>query len=187
MNSRLFIAFLLFANFLFSQTEKDSTFQDSVKVHSPRKALIYSAIIPGSGQIYNHIAMTKGKGTNKVYWKVPLIYSALAGTTYFLIQNQSQLHSIKSEYNNKLADPTFSTEEWVNYGLDDLEILYKKTLTKRDLSILGVGAVYLIQMIDANIEGHFVSFDISPDLTMNISPKLYSYNSVGVGFNLKIH
>ena len=42
-------------------------------------------------------------------------------------------------------------------------------------------------MIDANIEGHFVSFDISPDLTMNISPKLYSYNSVGVGFNLKIH
>ena len=104
-----------------------------------------------------------------------------------MIQNQNQLYSIKREYNNKVADPTFYSEEWSNYGLDDLEILYKKTLTKRDLSILGVGAVYLIQMIDANIEGHFVSFDISPDLTMNISPKLYSYNSIGIGFNLKIH
>lgn len=45
---------------------------DSVlKVHSPRKAIIRSAIIPGWGQIYN-----------KKYWKLPLVYGALGATAY---------------------------------------------------------------------------------------------------------
>lgn len=187
MNSRLFIAFILFSSYLFSQQATDSSFIDTVKHHSPKKAMLFSAIIPASGQIYNHAWMKKGKGINNVYWKVPLIYTSLGATSYFLIQNQIKLQSIKKEYNNRLNDSSFYTQEWVNYGLDDLEIVYKKTLTKRDLSILAVGAVYLIQIIDANIEGHFVSFDISPDLSMNFYPTILNHSSIGLGLNLNFH
>ena len=46
----------------------DSTNQSK---HNPRTATIYSAILPGLGQVYN-----------KKYWKVPLIYSAGIGIQY---------------------------------------------------------------------------------------------------------
>ena len=81
--------FLLFCCSLciasYSQSSEIKT--DSVKVHSAKKASILSAIIPGAGQIYNHLAMPKG--SKKAYWKVPLIYAGLGLTTYYLIQNQA--------------------------------------------------------------------------------------------------
>ena len=42
--------------------------QDSIKPHSIRTAVLLSAVIPGAGQIYNHIAMPKGK--KKAFLKV---------------------------------------------------------------------------------------------------------------------
>ena len=59
--------------------------KDSVKTHSWKRACLFSAVVPGSGQIYNHIAMPKGK--KKAYWKVPLIYAGLGATTYFVVKN----------------------------------------------------------------------------------------------------
>ena len=43
---------------------------------SPRKAVIYSAIFPGLGQIYN-----------RQYWKLPILYSGFVGFTYAITWN----------------------------------------------------------------------------------------------------
>ncbi len=46
---------------------------------------------------------------------------------------------------------------------------------------LAVGAVYILQLTDAGVEAHFVSFDVSEDLTIKIEPRLLQARTPGVG------
>ena len=43
----------------------------SLKKHNPKKATIYSAVLPGLGQAYN-----------KKYWKIPIVYAAIGIPAY---------------------------------------------------------------------------------------------------------
>lgn len=180
-----FCVFVLsFFSCAFSQVDSLNNQLDTLKIHSPRKALIYSAILPGAGQVYNHMAMPKGK--KKAYWKVPLIYAGLGTTTYFLISNQQTQKELKLEYTNR-TENGFYTEKWIDYDNEGILTLYNQYLNWRDLSILGLAAVYLIQIADAGVEAHFVNFDISEDLSLSVDPVYYGNKSFGLraNFNLR--
>ena len=176
------ICCLPFAVHAQKEVTKDSTNSviDTSKsyVHSVRDALIFSAIIPGAGQIYNHIYMPKGK--KKAYWKVPLIYAGLGATGYFLYTNQHTVKELKTEYSNRQNGGVLS-DKWSLYDDFGILTLFQQYQSQRDLSILGVGLVYLFQLVDAGIEAHFVRFDISPDLTMSIYPSFPMGQSFGIG------
>ena len=76
------------------QTNEIQTFK------SANKASILSAIIPGSGQIYN-----------KKYWKVPIIYASLATSIYFIKENQNKLNNYQNAYiqrSNGVTDEYFN-------------------------------------------------------------------------------
>ena len=155
----------------------ESSTQDSIKPHSVKKALLLSAIVPGAGQVYNHLAMPKGK--KKAFWKVPLIYAGLGVTSYYLIKNQRLQKELRLEYQNRL-DGIAGSEEWSSYDDQGVLTLYNQHLTRRDLFILGVGLVYLIQLADAGVEAHFVSFDVSEDLSMGFDPVMLDYQTAGL-------
>jgi len=180
---RLLLAALFFSvNLLgFSQEKIDTIQQDTA--HSFKRAMIYSAIIPGAGQIYNHIAMPKGK--KKAYWKVPLIYAGLGATGYYAFMNNRIKNQLRTEYNfrQKGNDPNLFTQ----YDDQGLLTLYQSHRTRRDLLIVGFGFVYLLNIVDAGVEAHFVHFDISDDLSINIEPRFLSTNAVGVGVTLNFH
>ena len=76
---RPLVFFLLFISFSATAGKNDTIQKDTT--HSVRKASILSACVPGAGQVFNHLAMPKGK--KKAFWKVPLIYAGLGVTTYF--------------------------------------------------------------------------------------------------------
>ncbi|MDD3859568.1 MAG: DUF5683 domain-containing protein, partial [Bacteroidales bacterium] len=60
---------------------------------------------------------------------------------------------------------------------------------QRDLCLIGVIVFYTLQIVDANVDAHLFNFDISDDLSINISPS--SFNQIYmrtpvVGINCKI-
>jgi hypothetical protein len=175
-------------NFSFLSYTQDSLLVDTTHIHSPKRAILYSAVLPCAGQVYNHFAFDKkAKGRNNIYWKVPLYYGALGATSYFLIQNQSTLNSIKTEYTNR-QNPDFPIEQlnpqWGFYSTDALLNEHDQVLKQRDFSLLGIFLVYAFQIVDAGIEAHFVQFDISEDLSLKFSPTILPNNQIGAGFTL---
>ena len=159
----------------------DSTKTDSIKPHSIKKAVILSACLPGAGQVYNHIAMPKGK--KKAFWKVPLIYAGLGASTYFLVTNQLTQKSLKQEYTNRL-EGTPGEVRWSSYDDAGVLTLYNQYLNWRDLSIVAVGLVYIIQIADAGVEAHFVNFDVSEDLSLTFDPVMMNLKSPGLKLSL---
>lgn len=144
---------------------------------SARKASIMSACLPGLGQIYN-----------KKYWKAPIVYVALGGIGYWGITNQ-----IKYKYysNNLKAiyDDNESTINSTLYSSDQL-ITQKRYYRKyRDMAVILGALVYLVNIIDANVDAHLKTFDVSDDLSMQIKPysDLDYNNKLQAGLTLKLH
>lgn len=134
--------------------------KDSGEVHSPKKATIMSAIIPGLGQVYN------GK-----YWKVGLIYAVAGGLGYGLKVNIDSLKGYQSSLIAELDDDTTT----INYLYSNLAVdkiksernYYRKT---RDQMILGLGLLYILQIIDANVDAHLREFEVNEDLAIQPQP-----------------
>lgn len=141
-----------------------------------KKAAILSACIPGAGQIYNSIHTS---GRKNAYWKVPLIVAGIGGTTYLLLQNQRLVQSIKTEYDQRLVTGP-SNPLWIDYDNLALVSLYDQYARQRDLAILGIGAVYVFQIMDAAVEAHFLHFDVSKDLSLTIHPSMVARNVLGM-------
>jgi hypothetical protein len=174
--------FLFLTNLSFSQTDSTSIEKDTL--HSVRKATILSAVLPGAGQIYNHFAQPKGK--KKAFWKVPLIYGALGFAGYSIIANHSDVLSLRKEYRYREAN-SGSMSDWLNYNDQGILLLEQQKASQRDYSILGFVLVYALQVADAAVEAHFVSFDISEDLSLSIKPWTYrtSHTGLSLSFNFR--
>jgi hypothetical protein len=144
---------------------------------SARKATIMSACLPGLGQIYN-----------KKYWKAPVIYVALGGLGYWGITNQ-----IKYKYysNNLKAiyDDDESTINSTLYNSDQLVTQKRYYRKYRDIAIIVGALVYLVNIIDANVDAHLKTFDVSDDLSMQIKPysNLDYNNKLQAGLTLKLN
>ena len=179
---RLLFVFLMFFSlpFVFSQMIKE---KDSI-VHPYKKAILYSAIIPGGGQIYT--SFKSEKKFKNAFWKVPLIYTGLGFMGYRFAINQITAKSFRNEYSNRQNGGQLN-QEWDQYDDYSILALYNSYLNSRDLSILGFAAVYFIQILDAGVEAHFLKFDVSPDLTLKFDATLMSFNSPGIRLNLTFH
>lgn len=139
---------------------------DSKKVYShARRATVMSALLPGLGQAYN-----------KKYWKIPIIYAGLGSFAYFYIVNNREYtyyrDNLKAIYDDDST--TFNTTNYQDWQLQSLKDQYKKN---RDLSLIGFFAVYLLNIIDANVDGHLSTFDVSDNLGLHIEPWIHPKNN----------
>ncbi|MBT6807898.1 MAG: hypothetical protein HOA52_00230, partial [Flavobacteriales bacterium] len=122
--------------------------QKVVKEKSPKKAAIYSAILPGSGQVYT-----------KKYWKVPIIYGGLITSGYFIKNNNDRYIMYKEATLNSLNDNTSSQiVEGVTIEYDNLKIIKDHYRRNREISILCFVGTYILNIVDASVNAHLFHF-----------------------------
>ncbi len=140
------------------------------KDKSPKKASIYSAVIPGAGQIYT-----------KKYWKVPIIYGGLVASAYFINDNNNQY----KEYREAALLSYETGEDQLGYTYSELITLKDHYKRNREISYFSFVGVYILNIIDASVNAHLFHFDVSDDISLNIRP--YStFSNTGVSFSLNL-
>lgn len=159
---------------------------DSIKAaydaNRPARAAFYSAVLPGLGQIYN-----------KKYWKVPIVYAALGGGVAVYLQNDKQYNELRDAFRIRLAggtDDEFSREDGTPIlSTASLERAQQTSQRNKELSILFTALFYVVQIIDANVNGHLDQFDVERDLSLmpyfDYSPSTLVAPSYGIGISYK--
>ncbi len=162
---------------------------DTGYVHVRKRAAIFSAVLPGSGQIYNEIGHRKVRNRKHIsWWRAPLYLSGMAVTGYYGYTHINEANSLRKEWLHRGGvDSIFLYEKYKGLSSAQLETNFQTTAKYRDYFIAGFIAVYALNILDAFIDAHFVTFDVSKNLSLNIRPKLFDYNQYGVGFSLKIN
>ncbi|MFN8153137.1 MAG: DUF5683 domain-containing protein [Bacteroidia bacterium] len=160
---------------LVATTEKPSA--GAPTIHSVRKATLLSAVLPGAGQVYN-----------KRTWKVPIIYAAFGGLVYLVKFNSDRFKTYENalllRYDN---DPETVDEFKDLYTDDNLKSLRDFYRRNRDLSVIGISMVYVLNIIDAHVDAHLFNFNVDDNLSLNWSPMLpasSSYQGAGISFHL---
>jgi hypothetical protein len=127
------------------------------KRFQPRKALLFAAMVPGLGQIYN-----------RKYWKLPLVYGGIASLTYMVVAYNNRYVKYKGELFSLLADPNFVTTN--KYTESQLRTLVDTYRRERDYFLILDGFMYILQMVDAHVDAHLKEFDLNPQLKMSLRP-----------------
>lgn len=169
----LVVCFITLSSFLGNAQElTDSTFllqEDSVVIFEevsnldPNKSAVYSAILPGLGQVYN------GQ-----YWKVPIIYGAFLGLFHGIRYN----HQLYSDFKNALRaeadnDPN-TINPFTNVDETRLRSIRDRYQRDRDFLIIITTIAYLINIVEAHVAAHLHEFKVNKSLSMNLEPKIES-------------
>ena len=143
-------------------------------IKSPRKAAILSSTLPGLGQIYN-----------KKYWKVPIIYAGLLTSAYYINDNNIQYKRYKDAYLKRLDNNPDNDDFVGEYSSGDLLILKDFYRRNREISILCFVGTYIINVLDASVDAHLFDYDISEDISLQITPtSTADFNGLSLTLNL---
>ncbi len=155
MRTLLSFAFLItLSSSVLSQDESS----DTLNIHSPKKATILSAIVPGAGQIYN-----------KKFWKLPIVYGGIGLSVYYLDDNLKTLNYYKKNL-QAIQDDDPNTVNETEFDAGTLNDAIDQRKNWRDLSYIAIGAIYALQIIDANVDAHLFYFDVNEDLSLTVLP-----------------
>ena len=158
---------------------------------NPMRAMWLSALCPGLGQIYN-----------RRYWKLPIVIGAFVGLTYGTSWNNRMLNDYSKAYRD-ITDNDPNTRSYMDFypptvKESDLDTSWLTSTLKhrkdyyrryRDICIISIAAVYVLNVIDAYVDASMMHFDVSPDLSMRWGPTVIDSQitrlpSIGLGCSL---
>ena len=138
----------------------------------PQRALWLSALCPGLGQLYN-----------RRYWKLPIVVGSFVGLTYGASWNNRMYKDYSRGYRDVMDDdpdtrsymdffpPTVKESDldvsWLQRTMKNKRDYYRRY---REICVIAMVGVYLINIVDAYVDASLAHFDISPDLTLDVAP-----------------
>ena len=194
--SILFLGFILVYAFAKAQsgdtiitddTDTDPRITDPQQAIDPlraARAAFYAAALPGLGQAYN-----------KDYWKLPIVYGALGTGVFFAIDNDREFKRYRNAFKDRLAgrideftivnEDGTTTEIFTDDGLIDAQDFFRR---QKELAILITAGMYVLQIIEANVDAHLSQYNVTEDLTF--APDIQTDDlgrSFRYGFKLTYH
>ena len=136
---------------------------------------MFSALCPGLGQVYN-----------KKYWKIPIIYAALGGCAYYYNYNNNKYKKYKNEYIFE-TDNDDNTSNNSGYTASNLITLQDYYRNSRDLTSLLFVLVYILNIVDANVDAHLNNYNVNDNLSFYVKPIENEYiETINIGFTLNL-
>ena len=164
------IKYIFFACLLFSAST--ITAQESV-VKIPKRAGLYSAILPGTGQVYT-----------RKYWKVPIIYAGLITSAYYIKESHDFYQNYKNTYLNRING---DRSDDIDYSDSQLIEAIELTRRNRDVSALLFTLTYVLNIVDASVSAHLFDYDVSEDISLHIQPiYMAKENASGLSLSIKL-
>lgn len=144
-------------------SESDTGFIARPTERNPRRATILSAVAPGLGQAYN-----------KKYWKMPIVYAGLGTAGFFFFNNRRFYNEFKDAYiqDVNIGDGDVSKYYDLGYTKTDIQSAAEQYQTWMEYSAVAFLAVYVLQIVDASVDAHLYYFDVTDDLSLNVSPTI---------------
>lgn len=179
------------------------------KQHITRRAAIWSAVIPGAGQIYNEIGYRQiSNKKHRAWWKVPLIYGGLGACGYYYYQNNKFANLTKQEWLfRKNNEGAILDERFADYPFDETDTTYEVSSLingytdvngndvhgfdtfsrRRDIFIFAFIGVWGLNVIEAYVDAHFVTFDVSDNLSLSAYPTMLGPRYPGLSLQLNFN
>jgi hypothetical protein len=146
----------------------------TLAVHNPHKATLYSTVFPGLGQFYN-----------RKYWKIPIVWAAVGIPVYTYFYNKSWYQKCQSAISLidtysalglqvpadsvAMLDPKL--QGFVSIGDDASLRTYRNEFRKdQDYSVVFFLLFWGLNIVDATVDAHLMSFDVSNQLTFHLQP-----------------
>lgn len=151
------------------------TVETKINPLAPAKAAFYSALLPGLGQAYN-----------KKYWKIPIVIGAIGSGVFAYSWNKNKFNEYRDAYKQRLllgskSPDKFNNPNGVFLTPEKLISAQKQFQRQKDLSLLITSLLYVLNIIDANVDGHLKQFNVNGKLTL--APEVYQ-NRIDNNHNL---
>ena len=153
---------------------------DKFNALAPAKAAFYSAVLPGLGQVYN-----------KRYWKVPIVYGALATAAYFYVTNRNVFLRVRKAYRLRqygLPDEFTENDGFQRLSTQALIHAQERLKKQMDESMFFLVGLYLLQVLEASVDAHLLQ--VKAQKTWAVRPSVNSdfitqENNFSLGLKLR--
>ena len=169
--------------------EKEQEVRGPIDPLKPSKAAFYSAMLPGLGQAYN-----------KRYWKIPIVWGAIGAGIYLYDYNNDRYTAFRSAFKRRQAG--FTDDQFYDlngsgivpgnpdFSDDALQDAQESSQRDRDLALLITIGLYVLNIIDANVDAHLQQFNVDENLSLDVKPyiqweEIQGQANYGVAFQIR--